>query len=553
MQTSYENFDNTVRAFLSKTFNELGLQYTHSQIFGVIYDGIKGVMQNAMFYIEDALTEQNVFTATRKKSVYSLAKISGYEAYYGSAATGIILGSLQLNNGLSSKTTKVYIKDKSKVVDSSSGMTYSIVLPTDFYCFDVSKPLITHEFKIVQGNFTQAKYTATGKALETVHVTSSELFDRMYVEVHVDGEKYEEVGNLYDMTEDGKQYVITTGYDNSFDVMFGNDVHGHKLEEGQVVVVTYLRHNGVYGNIAPNASVAFKFVDYASDALGNEVNANDYMLLNMSTCISGGTNSDSISFIRSMVGANSRSLVLASEDNYKLFFKRFSFVGYVNCWSEPNSMIVNVTCLQNPNTFIDDKHDYYEIDPNTLMLTSEQKEMIINTLENSKKAFAGVSIKFNDPVIRRFAFICYVKVANTYSREYVTAQIKSILAKIFLNLPDGTMFIAKSDIIKEIVDGISSDMLKAIDIDIISELTEQTFYNGYYDQWELKYVNGVQQYVQTRIAYEPETCPGLDAYGNISLDSKLEIPMLHGGFNYYPDKNTKTSYVKIEDVQVLFI
>ena len=31
-----------------------------------------------------------------------------------------------------------------------------------------------------------------------------------------------------------------------------------------------------------------------------------------------------------------------------------------------------------------------------------------NTLANSKKTFAGVTIKFKDPIIRRFAFICYV-------------------------------------------------------------------------------------------------------------------------------------------------
>ena len=78
MQTSFDNFDSTVRQYLSKTFNNLGMQYTHSQIFGVIFDGIKGVMQNALFYVEDALTEQNVFMASRKKSVYSLAKLWFY-------------------------------------------------------------------------------------------------------------------------------------------------------------------------------------------------------------------------------------------------------------------------------------------------------------------------------------------------------------------------------------------------------------------------------------------------------------------------------------------
>ena len=67
IDTTFENFDATVRNYLSKTFNDLGLNYSSSQIFGTIFDGMKGIMQNIMFYLEDALTEQNIYTATRKR------------------------------------------------------------------------------------------------------------------------------------------------------------------------------------------------------------------------------------------------------------------------------------------------------------------------------------------------------------------------------------------------------------------------------------------------------------------------------------------------------
>lgn len=56
MDTVFENFDNTVKNYLTKAFNNLGLEYSQTQIFAIIFDGIKGVMQNIMFYIEDALT-----------------------------------------------------------------------------------------------------------------------------------------------------------------------------------------------------------------------------------------------------------------------------------------------------------------------------------------------------------------------------------------------------------------------------------------------------------------------------------------------------------------
>ena len=40
MDTSFDKFDETVRRYLAKTFNNLGLEYTHTQIFGVIFEFI---------------------------------------------------------------------------------------------------------------------------------------------------------------------------------------------------------------------------------------------------------------------------------------------------------------------------------------------------------------------------------------------------------------------------------------------------------------------------------------------------------------------------------
>ena len=68
-----------------------------------------------MFYIEDALSEQNIFTATRKKSFYSLAKVSGYEPFYGSSATGTVICTLIRGTILDKSMTKIFIPNHSKI------------------------------------------------------------------------------------------------------------------------------------------------------------------------------------------------------------------------------------------------------------------------------------------------------------------------------------------------------------------------------------------------------------------------------------------------------
>ena len=553
MDTSFSKFDETVRRYLAKTFNNLGLEYTHTQIFGVIFDGMKGIMQNIMFYIEDAFTEQNIFKASRKESVYSLAKSSGYEAYYGAAAEGTLIGQLEINNGLASKSSKVYIYNKSTVINKNTAIIYTILLPTSYYVFDVSKPLISHEFKVIQGTFKRASAIAKGYDLEAVHIYSGELFDRQYVEVKVNGELWNEVGNFYDMTEDGHEYMLTTGYENSFDIIFGNGINGKKLMEGDTVTVDYLTHNGSLGNISSIDGYEFMFDTYGVDSLGNSVDINDYMVLSMKNCVSGGNNSDTIDFIRKMIGTNSRSSVLVSEDNFKLFFKRFSFIGYVNCWVESNSMYINVTCLSNIKENIKDIDDYYNMNVSDMTLKKYQKEMIINTLDNSNKTFAGLTLKFVDPVIRKYAFICYVKIDNTYNKDTAIQSIRKLLGDYFLNLDNDTTFIAKSDLISLIVNNV--ECIQAIDFDIISEYGEDAYYNNFYSKYELNYLNNSYKYEEVTEVYESTIYPGLDGYGNISLNSKIEIPILHGGFKYYPNKNTnsKTDAITIEDIQVYFI
>jgi hypothetical protein len=549
VQTSFENFDATIKTYLAKTFNSIGLQYTHNQLFGIIFDGIKGVMQNAMSYIEDALTEQNVYTAARKKSIYSLAKTSGYEAYYGSSAVGVIHANVQINNGLTENIcTKVNIMNYCHVINKNTGIMYLIMLDGNKYVIDINAPLVTHEFKIVQGSIETAKYTARGYSLEKISVDLPGLFDRDYIEVYVDGEKWNQVSSLYDMTKDGKEYMLTVGYENTFDIIFGNGVYGMIPKYGSRIAVKYITHSGMYGNISDMNNAKFEFFDKGYDSYGNQVNLNEYIKLSLSTVVSGGTNADSIDFVRNMIGYNSRSNVFATEENFLLFFKRFSFIGQINCWSEKNTMAIMVACTNNVVENIKEYNDYFNLSEKDFLLTTKQKNMVINTLENSKKSFAGITLKFQDPIIRKFAIFCYIKCSSSYSKETIQEDIKNIFAKYFMNLKENTQFIPKSDLIN--LGSTCNDDIQSFDIDIISDMEEQAFFNGYYYTYKLINENNTYFYEKQKVYAESDSHPGLDIAGNIKLDTKLEIPVL-GKFKYYPDKTTLSKNISNMNIQAI--
>ena len=522
IQTSFDNFDKSVRDYLSKTFNNLGLEYTHNQIFGVIFDGIKGIMQNVMFYIEDAFTEQNIYTATRKKSFYSLAKISGYEPYYGSAATGnIIVNTFVTNSNVGNGTSKLFLQNGSIIKNKETGYNYIIMLPADSYIFDLSKPLVQHNLKIVQGIWSEGNFTGTGKNFETFSANTTDLFDKNYLEVYVNGEKFEQAACVYDMTENSKQFVCNVGFDNTFSIMFGNGIFGYKIQEGDSIKIRFIVHAGEDGNIINVSSPDWTILSPLYNSYGNPLSADNYLNVKLATPVSGGTDADSIELVKNMIGYNSRSLVLANENNFKQFLKRFSFIGQTSIISEPNSLTIVASCLRNKTNEITEPEEYLELESKDLLITDREKEMVITALSNSNNTFTGMSFEFQDPIICKFAMICYVKIASTYNRELTKTNIRNAVASYFMNLPENTQFISKSDIINAVTDADSN--IESFDFDFISELNENAYNDGYYIEYKQRIVNGVYKHIPTKIIYDKTNTPGLDQIGNIQLNSKLQI------------------------------
>lgn len=554
ISTNFENFDNTVKTYLQKSLRSLGIEYSSSNIFGLILNVIKGVMQNAMFYIEDAFTEQNIYTAKRKKSIYNLAKISGYVPYYGTSATGTINVSsiagqtVQLTGGNTSISTKLYIKDGTQVRNNTTGIVYTIMLPVDEYIIDIAKPLVQHEFKIVEGVMSYASFTASGKAFETFSVGVNGLWDRNYMYVYVNNELWNEATSIYDLSQYQKGYTVTPGFESLFAVTFGNDIYGYQLKRGDTIVVKFLTHNGSSGN---TSSDNFVFESMIFNSKGTAVNPNEYLLVNISNKVTGGANADSIDTVKEAIGKDTQTNTYVTSDNYELFLSRFSFVGWCSVFADSSNLLITGCCLRGLST-TSTSVDYFNIKAKNLYLTDHEKEIIIDTLDNSNKAFAGINFELIDPIIRQYSAIVYVKLEdNTMSRDTVTEKIRNTFAEYFMSLSRSTKYIAKSALINKLITDIP-DTFTSIEFDFISDEAESAFYNGYYTEYEYKNENGSGKYVKINKNYEKDSTPGLDAFGNIELTSDLEFPLLTSGFKYYPDKSSKTDSIVLQDAVMVY-
>lgn len=533
LDTTYSDFLNSTSSYLAKTLSDFGTKYGNSTIFGQIVNVIGAAMQNIMLYIEDSLVEQNKFTAQRKKSIYNLASISGYEPSLGKS-TSVQLSFIYTPNNYDS--TNIVINNHERLVCTQNGLTYNVVLPQEAVVLSATANNSNRIIQAVQGRFETQTFISTGGNFYTINFKYNGNLDIDYLQVKVNGKKWDRMSCFYDMGPNADHYVAKTSYSGGVDLIFGNNVHGKVLNNDDIIEVTYLIHDGEEGNLNTQEETYFVFDNPLYDTNGNEIDGNAvfYVTFASHDSVTSGSDSESKEYVRQMIGMNSRGLVLASPEHYKLFMNKFSFCGYNRTWSERGSMIVNSMVLRNFKLKMDSSLDYFNLTESDFILTQNQKKSILDCVENSGMQLGGISYNIIDPTICKYAAYVYVKMkSHQQDKEYIKNQIRSLIGGFFSDV-NSDIFIPKSDIIYLIKTNITG--VDSVDVYFLSEKNESAIRTG-------KYVETIYKYNPSKGTYDIETKNryvypgenpnlGLDNHGNIFLNTNNEFPALMGGWYF---------------------
>ena len=544
LDTQYHKYRQAVQSYLSKTLTQSGKQYGNATVFGQLINVLGATVQNIMLYIEDAMVEQNKYTAQRKKSVWGLAALSGYNPSLGKAT------SVQLKVNFVPTTVQglnIVINNHQKLVCTQNGLNYNLVLPQEAIVMSVEKDASTRYLQAVQGKFESQMFVSSGGDYYTINFRFTGNLDPDYMTVKVNNELWEYVDSIYDMNADGKQWTWKTSYVSGVDLIFGNDVHGRALKQGDQVTVEYLLHDGENGNLDVNAETYFVFDSDITDISGDQLDGNNIFNITFADHdpVSSGTNSESTEQVRQMIGLNSRGLVLADPANYKMFINKFSFCGYNRTWSEPGSLVVNSLVIKNYAQSLRSGEDYFRLSEEDFFLSETQKESIYSCIQQTGNQLAGVTYNIYNPELCKYAMYMYIKLKNkTTDQEYITNQIRRLVGEFFSDVASDT-FIPKSDIIQLIKNNIST--VDGVDIYFLSERNETAIQK--------------QQYIERKTKYDPSTGTfrtisnviklyngenpnlGLDTHGNIYLNSDEQFPVLMGGWDFLNDQNQEIHVV----------
>ncbi len=553
LQVRYTDLENQVKTYLAKTLKNYSENYGNSTVFGQLINVLGSTVQSVLLYIEDGLAEQNKYSAQRKKSIYSLAQLGGYNPSLGKAASCITKMTIQPNNY---NAFSIIIPNKTKLICSYNGLKYNIILPQEAITFSLTDDLSNKFIQVVEGDFETQTFLSTGAQLYTQTVLFNGDIDIDYLEVKINDELWERKDSLYDMDPDGKQYTVKTSLNKGIDILFGNEQNGRALKYGDKITVTYLLHDGELGNIDTNEDVYFSFQDEIRDIAGNSLNANEIFVTKLAdtNTVSGGTYSENAAKVKEMIGYNSRALVLADPKNYKVFLNRFSFIGYNRTWSEEGSLIVNSIILRNYKQMLDRGSDYFNLKKSDLFLTEAQKTSVKNCIANSGQQLAGVTYKITDPEVCKYAIYVYLKMKDMqYDKTSVEQAIRDKVGDFFTNL-NNDIFIPKSDIISVIKS--ASDAIDGVDLYILGEKNEKAIIDKQYINKSYTFNPSTGKYdIKEEVVYVEEgENPGIgfDEYGNIYLDNNDQFPVLMGGWKFRSSKQgEQPQYTTISNPLIL--
>lgn len=319
-------------SYLKKIYGEVGDYFSNASPTGQLLRVILHLGRMIIYYIEDSITELNINTAIRARSIKGLATLTGHNPSRGMAARGTV--KFIYNNSILEGET-VIIPNYTQIMNLGNGLNYLIIIPNDNMKIVLNSSNIIDNISIIQGELRYQQGTADGYALSSVNFPKQDdaIIDHFYCNVYVNGKKWKTVDSILDMTYEEEACVIKTGQSGGVDVFFGTGSNGKIPPMGATILFEYIASQGENGNIdnineSSNNYWRFESSGYLNN--GEIIDLNEIFKITTQNQILFGCNEESINLTKIIAPHVSRSFVLATADNYKYFLRKLNIFSIID-------------------------------------------------------------------------------------------------------------------------------------------------------------------------------------------------------------------------------
>ena len=542
----FNDLISNTREYLSITYSQAKTVFTKSSPFGQLLDVITEYSQLIFLYIEDALVEMNITTANKQRSVYGLSRLTGHNPTRVLSAQGTL--NIKLSPSAKSEVNASYIMllDKTRLTCVNNGYKYFVQLGNTLENVKINMNDINQiPIKIIQGELEEQTVAGNGFPLQSYTFTAKKPIENEMVWVYVNGEAFEVVDSLYDMTKDDKLCIVKTGISGGIDVYFGNEDYGIIPGVGSLITVKYVKSDGFAGNIFSKSNqVAWQWIDKAYTNTGEEVDLNNVLITTIEKPVILGADAESIDLTKIIAPKTSRAYVLANPDNYVKLLSRFnySYVDAYTTWDDEylnDDNIVYLFLIPDIQRRLSKNTDYFTTQLTNFYLDADEKAAIYDYINRSGQQIMSTELSVVDPVVTKYALNIFLRVFDTADQITVRNEITNKVTEYLLKVKRRDK-IPKSDIVA-MIEGIEG--VDSVSVSFISKVNEDAIIDAYYIKRSnsIDKIRGITTVTETKIPVPEGTDPnlGLDEFGDVMIGLN-ELPLVRGGWydrfgNFYED------------------
>lgn len=555
LRVTANNIREDASSYISRVYNRSSVLFTTASPFAQIISVLSDITELLMFYIEDSVVEQNIYTAQHPESVYGMSRLTGHDATRGFAAFGEIQFRWKPGADMSKIAGNGLVIDgRSEIKFDTNGMTYTLLTPSEYFRIDKSNFNKT-TIAIIQGEFETQTFTSTGEKMQSFNVkTGFGLTDHNRISVSVNGEKWTKHNSLYDILAEEKGYLVKTGISAGLDVYFGNGNFGMIPPVGATIEVEYLKHNGSAGNVSDSGELTIKWKTTAQDSAGTFHDLNELLDVTVTSAPKMGADRESIDFTKILTPMASKSFVLATPDNYEYFLSKYGIFSYIDAYNTTDDEfldddnVIYIFAMPDMKKKLASGGDYFSMPEREMFFADSEYDSMLKVLQDSGQMMVTTEVSFVKPQVRKYSMDIDIRYFEGFSKSDIFNDVRGVVSEYLLNITRRDK-LPKSDIvyILEQVEGIDS-----VNVRFISETEETARRLGYYESITKKVQpqepvlledigNGKQKYIffktietvnkvqVTDSTVIPEDIAGLDQWGDIIME-KEEVAVFRGGW-----------------------
>ncbi len=301
----FDQIKDQIRQYLRSNSNFTDFDFEGSNM-SILIDILAYNTYISAFNSNMVVNESFLDSATLRENVVSLARNIGYVPRSRKSAQAIINFDFKFNGN--SNTVKL---NKGLVcVGASNNTSFTFSIPEDIIAaspIDAGSNILTNpprtakfeNLTVYQGTLLKKNFVVNA-SLDQKFILENSFIDTESIRVFVrkggasSGLEYSRIDNITSLGASSNIYLIQEIKDEKYELLFGDGFFGTKLEDGDIIEISYIITEGKAGNDG-------KFFSYSADAVddaGNPLAASATPVINTTQNAKGGGDIETIESIK---------------------------------------------------------------------------------------------------------------------------------------------------------------------------------------------------------------------------------------------------------------